>query len=76
MLFRLRDFQEAEALERQARQSEAEHAEFLQLQQKHFEELQQSRFWQGGMMWEDRLPGIGSCSMEEAVCSQDRTCSS
>ena len=46
-LFSLPDFQEAKALEHQARQSEAEHAEFLQLQQKHFEELQQSRFWQG-----------------------------
>ena len=74
--WRLQEAKAKEHKEHQARQSEAEHAEFLQLQQKHFEELQQSRFWQGGMMWEDRLTGIGSCSMEEVVCSKDRTCSS
>ena len=39
--------EEATALAVQARLSEAEHSEFLSLQQKHFEELQQSRFWQG-----------------------------
>ena len=47
--------EEAKALAVQARLSEAEHSEFLSLQQKHFEELQQSMFWQGASQSVRRL---------------------